>query len=1027
MKVVKWSFLLLAGLVLGSLPGRADPAGDLYNQGLAAAGSNDYKTAAQDFDQIITNYPSTPNIHDVRMQAGVAHVRLQEYDKAITVLAKEILPNAPSPGMALYYTGLAQLELGIKQNNSTPSNAMLGQTVATFTKLINLVNSAPTDENRTYLEQAFYNRALAYFYREELSKAEADVQRLLQPPFNVSLSRPDYQLLLGNLFARDASEAQAAKKPDAAVRELAGQSVQAFDQTIGDQNALVQANEARLQKAEVLRMIAGMDLPSLDGYQKTLDAYHEVRRKADLIPLQEQRLATLRAKNAAQLQANASGGSGVAAENALLIEREEGRLADLKSEADPIIQALIGIAECYNDMKQGDEARTVLHRLAGATLPPDEQRSVDFALIYSYVLGGETAKADAALSDYLTKHPGDPQAEGLSVEMASDLIKRKDFNGALAQANRSLKDFAKGKYAADAVELKAAALKGLGQIDAAKAVVDDFLRQYPNSPVGPGLLLTRAQGETESNDLNSALADYDKVRNNTAATPELQASGAAGYINTLQALNRTNDVISESQAFATKFPNSPLLPNVLVLGGVAMDKNHDPGAVAALQDVAKKFPADDENSPSPFALYYVMSIYQRNGNVPAMIQAAADLSKAFPARYTFLMQAADAVSAAYVKQKKFDLAIAEYQPLTGATDPEVAATAQSKIGGLWYKAAKSMGAYQSMQDETQRTEAEKRLGSAEGAFINVLKGSPDQLSAVDDAFQGLNDVLLLRRSWGLLKEPDFDAYLAKVTSGLADPAMQTRIELARAGLVFIEKDGPKQYPAALARFRAAISANPSLRLTRTEADRYGELLLSAKDYATAQQVYTTLLESDAKDPYIQADGDYGLGATLLAQGKIADAAVYFSKMKALPGGGAWNPHILDANYGVALAAESSTNPADLATAKQTYAALMQAPSASPELQAKAMLGYGDILVKEGHPTDPATPGTTESAVFYYKQVDTIFGPAVPVLSAQGLYQAAQLYDKAGDAKDAQACYQSILTNYATTAPDWAAKAQAAGH
>jgi hypothetical protein len=148
-------------------------------------------------------------------------------------------------------------------------------------------------------------------------------------------------------------------------------------------------------------------------------------------------------------------------------------------------------------------------------------------------------------------------------------------------------------------------------------------------------------------------------------------------------------------------------------------------------------------------------------------------------------------------------------------------------------------------------------------------------------------------------------------------------------------------------------------------------------------------------------------------------------MKKLNGGAAWHPHILDAEYGLAWAAEQTGEAGELDAAKRTYAMIMQAPQASVDLQAKAMLGYGRILQKEGHTVAPAVPGTIEYATHYFQQVDTIYGPAVPEQSAEGLFHAGQLFDKAGNHAQALKQYQSIETNYKTTAPDWAAKAEAA--
>ena len=64
-------------------------------------------------------------------------------------------------------------------------------------------------------------------------------------------------------------------------------------------------------------------------------------------------------------------------------------------------------------------------------------------------------------------------------------------------------------------------------------------------------------------------------------------------------------------------------------------------------------------------------------------------------------------------------------------------------------------------------------------------------------------------------------------------------------------------------------------------------------------------------------------------------------------------------------------------------------------------------------------------VHYYQEPNTLFGPAVPELSAEGLFDAGQAYAKAGDKANAKKQYDDLLKAYATTAPDWAAKAQAA--
>jgi tetratricopeptide (TPR) repeat protein len=1032
---VKWFLIGSVCLFCSNTWLRADPAGDLYTQGVAALTAGQYDNAAADFDKIIADTPTFPGIDDVQVRAGYAYLQAGKYPEAVQRLSKEIAPDAKPlyRANALYFTALAQFSAGQKDADPAEGKSWFTNAVATFGTLIDLVTNAPTADNKAYLEQSIYYRALSQFELEDYADAEKDLLTLVQQ-FNGSLSQPDYLLRLGGVYAVEASQAlttatlDSTKEPDTtAVKQLATKALGVFDQVSKDPNALVQANEANMSKAGVLFLLAQMS-SSPDDYEAALEAFRLVHRKDDMIAIQQKRVDEL--KNAAQAKVQDSLTSGAApdslsSEDNLLIEREVTRLEDLKTEPDPIIQALIRMAECYAAMKQPDEARTILHRLiAHATLTPDQQQEVDFQVLYSYVLGGQTDQANQALTDYLSKHAGDPQADSISYQIAVKLLERKDYPGALAQADRSLTDFpfGKGKYAADVISLKARILTEMGRVPEAKKVIDDFLTQNPNSPVANNMLLTEAQGEIARKDYATALTDFQKVKSNPAASADIQAGADAGYIEALQDLGRYDDVITEAKAFEAKYPDHKSLPNIMLFAGMAMDHKHDPGAVAALQDLAKKYPKDASAS---FALFYVVTIYQHAGNVPAMIQATNDLRTNYPDAYALLARASDAVSSVLEKQKKFDDAIALYQPLSEAPDPGIAAAAGNKMGSLSLAAAKVMGYYPSLPPDVQTT-AKDRLSTAEQSFLSTLKNYSDQLPAVGDAFDGLVNDLKQRRSWEMLKDADMEAYLSKLGADLTSPDMQTRLEMAKAGLVFTYKDGAQQYAAALDRFKKALAANPNLALTRPEADQFGQLLIAAKDYPDALNIYNNLLSnSSPADVTAVGYAYYGLGAAYLGQGDFANAKTYFTKLKALPDGARWHPHILDADFGLAWADEQTGQPADLAEAQQTYARLMQAQQAGPALMANAMIGYGRVLEKQVHTVSPPAPGSSEFAVHYYQEPNTIFGAAAPEQSAEGLFMAGQAYEKAGDKVNAKAQYAAIISTYATTAPDWVAKAQAA--
>ncbi len=1038
---MKWFLIGSLCLLCSASLVRGDAAGDLYNKAAQELAAEQYDQAATDFNSIITGYPLTPNIEDVRIRAGFAYLHAQKFDEAVAALAKQAAPNGKPDyrGTALYFTALAQFSKAQKETDKSKASDDYSTTVTTLTSLIQFAPTSPVAGDKAYVEQALYYRALAYFQIPNFDAAEKDLLQLIQQ-YPQSLSQPDYYLLLGSLYAVETNLAvttmnaavKAAKSPadtadaqakgTANVQALAQKALDAFDHVSTDPNALVQANSANMSKAEMDYLVAQLDASSTDGYQKALDAFRLVKRRDDLIPIQQKRLDDLRAAAQKAAQANAAnaarGVGAFATDSSSLIAREQGRLEELKNGPDPVIQALIRIAECYVMLKEPDEARTILHRVAAhAKLTPEQQQEVDFQVLYSYVLGGQIDAANKALDDYLSKHAGDPNADSLSYQLAVELMKRKDYAGALAQAQRSVKDFPNGRYVGDAIAQQAEALLKLGRIPESDAVVDNFLKANPTSPVANQMFLTKAQSESTRQEYDKALVDYGKVKDNASANNDLRAAADAGYIQTLNALKKYDELIAESKTFVTTYPQSKALSTVLLFQGMAMDQKKDPGAVAALQAVASKYPQDEA---APFALFYVVNIYQHTNKVPEMIQAAADLRKAFPESYALLVQAADAVSGVLIKQKKFDDAIALYQPLVDAKDPAIAAAARNKIGSVWLASAKSLGYYQSMQPP-QRAEAEKRLASGEQMYVSVLKDATDT-DAIGEAFDGLIAAAKQRRSWGLLKDADLEGYLTKTTAELTDPTVQTRVELAKAGLAFITKDGAKDFPTALDRFKKAIDANPGLKLTRAETNQYGELLLAAKDYPTALKVYTNLLtNASPSDNQSPADANYGLGATYLAQGDAATARGYFEKMLTAT----WHPHFADANYGIALAELQSGQGADLDAAKAIFAGLMQNPGAGVVLQAKAMVGYGDVLDKQGHTLVPTSLGANDNAIYYYHQPNLIFGPAAPAQSAEGLYKAAQALDKAGHKPDARKDYDTIISTYAASASDWVEKAKTA--
>jgi tetratricopeptide (TPR) repeat protein len=1023
---VKWYLGASIGLLFSVVSARGDAQGDLIAQGHQAMNAKDYTKAVGFFDQFISAYPTSDNLDQVRLLAGDAALQGGDFPKAVTELSKVVVPfNKPAArGTALYFTALAQFSQAHKLASDPKTEAQAAdyyrQAEETLTTLVGFIQTDATPDTKKLLEDVLYYQTLAAFAQKKYAAAETDMNTLLAT-FPASLQKPDYLLLLGSIYAvqvnSDLTHAGDKKPVDKdKVSNEAQKAISALQQVSGDPNALVQGDQANMQIAEILFLVAQLDLPSTDGYAKALDAFRLVRRKANLVPIQQARLDQLRVRSASDVR---SDDSALALKNSRLIDRETSRLNDLQSGPDPIIQALIRMAQCYISMRQPDEARTILHRLGVVKLTDEQQQDVDFQTLYSYTLGGQEDKATAALDAYLAKHPGDPRVDSISVQIGAALMGRGDYAGALAQAQYSLKVFPNGQHVGDAVLLESEALTKLNRLDEAGKVISEFVAKNPTRPEALQLMVTKGEDQLAQGDLNGALKSFQQVKDNNAAGP-YQSAAHAFYINTLNRLNRYDDVIAEAKKFTAKYPASPDGAGVALLSALALDKKNDPGAIPALQDMAKNYAANPDLAS--YALFSVCLIYQREGKIPELTQETAALRAAFPTAYALIGQATDLVAAALLKEKKYDDAIAAYQPLVSVPVPEIAADAQNKIGSAWLQDAASMGTYQSFQTDELRAEAEKRLQGAEQAYLATLKNFPDNETAVGNAFKGLTDVGLQRRSWGLLPNGNMEDYLTKVGAGLTTPALQTRLELAKAGVVFVNKNSRDQYPAALDRFTKALAASPGLVLTAQEADQYGQLLLAAKDYPKALEVYNALLATAKPTDQVKlADGYFGLGATYLAQGDLVNAKANFQKMQGLSGGAAWSEHATEAQIDMAQINEKSSNPTDLNAAEEVYATIMQSQQAGARLQAESMLGFGRILEKTGHAVKAAGQADIDYATHYYEQVNLFYGPATPELSAEGLYLAAQAYAKAGDTVDAAKDYATLRANYATTAPDWVAK------
>ena len=92
-KIVKWFLISSACLFCSVVSVRGDAA-QLYNDGTAAMGSQQYDVAIKAYDALVKGYPTFQYIDDVRLQLGQAYLYAGKFPEAVAALAPEIVSRS---------------------------------------------------------------------------------------------------------------------------------------------------------------------------------------------------------------------------------------------------------------------------------------------------------------------------------------------------------------------------------------------------------------------------------------------------------------------------------------------------------------------------------------------------------------------------------------------------------------------------------------------------------------------------------------------------------------------------------------------------------------------------------------------------------------------------------------------------------------------------------------------------------------------------------------------------------------------
>ncbi|MES2307523.1 MAG: tetratricopeptide repeat protein [Verrucomicrobiota bacterium] len=945
-------------------------------------------------EELVKKYPSSPLIDSINFNLGLAYLFNQKFPKALEIFTKLSDPHVVIELRegALFFGALAKTydsfgKQGLERDKG----------IEAAIKLFGDFLQNKDFEKSLYREEALFQRTKLFLILEKFEEVQKGVDQLFKE-FPTSANRPDYYLTSGQSYSLQAFRMiQDKKQSKDDATPTAQKAFDAFGKIKIADSAVV-ANDAFFRAAELKNLLADNE----EEYRALIPAYRLVKPKNELVPVQDALVEGIKKeKQAAALARN----NALIRQLDLRLNKERDRLEQLKEQFDPAVQSLVQVGKVYVRLKQGNEARVILRR-AKAFCKEDQRKEISYFVILSYAMQGLIDRADQAFVDYQHEFPNDPQADNISVLIAEELFKQKNYEVAFTQYQKSIKDYPKGRFVELAVMKSAASKVQLKKTEEGIKILQDFVATKKESPYFVEAQTTLAQAYTDLKQPEEALKNYQAiVANPNAASvhPESQYKVAE----TLNTLKRYDEAIAAWKTLREKFPSHKLAPqSLLMMANASVQKGDLPTAMSIYDQVVKEYASNPDIATS--ALLTMANIYQKQQKTTEMLDTLNKVIKDYP-DHSRVNDAASKLAGYYQQQSQFEKAEEYYQLIVSKKNPAWVASAEYNQGVMYYKAATSLGLYTALNDE-EKAKWTARMKKSEEAQTLVLKNFPDS-PQVAFALQEILRQTVTKTDAGLLTVDQAQAYFKDLSGQFgSNPALQGRILLVAAGIPF-EKGNPTQ---ALQSYEEILKQYPDVVFAAEDMNRYGSSLLSTKAYPKALEVFKKIAETFPKDDRAQADALYGQGASLLFQNQVEEAGKFFEELKKKAPG---SPRIIEAELGIGLAAEFS---AKTDAALTSYKSVIMNPKATPDLKAKATLGRARIFEMTGmflpDPTKQALPAASTE----YDRVASLY-PAEKEAASEALYRLGVLYSKNGKPEEAKQAFQKCIDKYKGS--QWAAQAQ----
>lgn len=964
------------------------------NETLMDAGK--YPEAIVKLEELTQKYKASPIIDSIHFNLGLAYLFDQKFLKANEVFTKlmdkRIVVEVREG--ASFFAALSKMYDSFGKKELADRNKGVEAAIKLFTDFLDNKEY----EKSIYREEALFQRTKLYLLIEKFDEVQKGVASLFEM-FPTSQNRPDFYLTSGQAYSLQTFRLLIdQKKPKEEVRPIAEKGLAAFASIKVEDSAVV-ANDAAYKVAELKKLMADSD----EEYQALFALYRAVKPKNELLPAQEQLVESIKKE---QREAALARNRTLVNRISLRLNKERERLDQLKEAFDPAVQSLVEVGQLYIRLKKPDEARVALRR-AKEFCKEDQRKEITYSIILTYAMQGLVQKADQAFADYQKEFPNDPKADNVSVLIAEELFRLNKFQEAFDQYQKSLKDYPTGRFA-DLASMKSAACKvQMGKTEEGIKILQDFVVAKKDSDFFVDAQFNLAQAYINLNQHEEAIKNYQAILANPKAQ-EAHASVQYRIGGVYNSIKKFAEAIEAWKLYREKYPKAKDRDKALIaMAGAAGQKGDMALAQQLFEQMIQEYPQNEEIVT--LALFNIGNIHLREKRVEEMIKTFDRLVK----EYLTHARASDAANRLGQHYEKLgDLAKAEeyYLKVVQKNDPKASPWSQFRLGGMYFKAATSLGAYTALNEE-EKAKWNASMKKAEEAQISVIKKFPDS-PQVGFALQDLLRQVLLKTDSALFNLEQAQNYFKELSEKFpSQNALQARILLAGAGLPY-EKGNQAE---ALKAFQEIIQKYPDADFSAEDKNRYGSSLLAAKDYPKAFEVFKKLQEKFPTDKKAEADALYGQGAALLFQNKVEEAGKFFQELKVKAPG---SPRIFEAEIGIGLAAELAGR---LDEALAAYRKVIMDPRTGPDLKAKATLGRARIFELTGSLfPDPAKPDVP-AASKEYERVASLYSSEKDAAS-EALYRLGLLYMKNGKPEEAKAAFQRCIEKYKGS--QWASESEA---